>query len=149
MDIADICTRVVHTVAPDATAADAAQKMRDAHVGTLVVLDRTRPGPHVAGILTDRDLVARVLASGRPPGETLVEDVMTSRVGTCHAHDSVFDAARTMQLHGVRRLPVLDDGGRLMGIVSTDDVHAALGRCMETMRQAMLRERAHEVEAYV
>ena len=149
MHIADLCTRLVHTVAPDATAADAALKMRDVHAGTLVVLDRTRPGLHVAGIVTDRDLVNRVLASGRDPRKTLVEDVMTSNVRVCRARDTLFDAVRTMQGSGVRRLPVLDDSGQLLGIVSTDDIHGALGRCMDSMRQAMLRERARETEMYV
>lgn len=149
MHVADICVRTVQTIAPDATAMEAAQKMRDTHVGTLLVLDRTRPGRHLSGILTDRDLVTRLLARGGRPAETRVEDIMTTRIGTCHARDTLFEAVQVMRGFGVRRLPVLDDSDQLLGIVSTDDIHAALGRVMETMRHATLRERAHEAESFV
>lgn len=149
MHIADICTRVVHTVAGDATATDAALKMRDAHVGTLLVPDRTRPGLRVAGILTDRDLVTRVLASGRDPARTRVEDVMTRQVGICHACDGLFDAAQVMRRLGVRRLPVLDDADQLLGIVSSDDIHGALCRFLEAMREARLRGTAREAQAWI
>lgn len=149
MHVADLCTRVVQTIDPNATAADAALKMRDTHVGTLVVVDPTRRGVHVAGILTDRDLVTRVIACGCSPQATPVGDVMTRSVGVCHARDHLFDAVQTMRRLGVRRLPVLDDDNHLLGILSTDDVHGALGRLMDAMSQGMLREKLHEAEAFV
>ncbi len=149
MHIADICPRVVHTVAGDATAAEAALKMRDAHVGTLLVPDRTRPGLRLAGILTDRDLVTRVLANARDPGRTRVEDIMTRQLGTCHARDGLFDAAQVMRRLGARRLPVLDDSEQLLGIVSSDDIHGALGRFMDAMREAKLRGIAREAQAWI
>lgn len=149
MRVADICTRIVQTIDPDASASDAAIRMREAHVGTLVVLDTTRPGAHVAGILTDRDLVTRVLACHASPEATPVGDLMTRSVGVCHARDDLFDAVQAMRRLGVRRLPVLDDNNQLMGILSTDDVHGALGRFMEAMRQGMSQETLHEAEAYV
>ncbi len=149
MHVADLCTRVVQTIEPDATAADAALKMRETRVGTLVVLDPTRRGSHVAGILTDRDLVTRVLASGSSPQATAVADVMTRSVGVCHARDELFDAIQTMRRLGVRRLPVLDDADHLLGIVSTDDIHGALGRFMDALSQGMLRGTLHEAEAFI
>lgn len=149
MHVADICTRIVQTIAPEATATEAAMKMRETHVGTLVVLDRTRPGEHVAGILTDRDLVTKVLASHADPRVTPVADIMTRAVGVCHARDVLFDVVQTMRRLGVRRLPVLDDSNQLLGIISTDDIHGALGRFMEALSQGMLRETLREAEAYV
>ena len=149
MHVADLCTRVVQTIEPDASAVDAALKMREAHVGTLVVLDPTRPGSHVAGILTDRDLVTRVLARRCDAGATPVRDVMTRSVGVCHARDELFDAVQAMRRLGVRRLPVLDDANHLLGILSTDDVHGALGRFMEALSQGMLRGTLHEAEAFI
>jgi CBS domain-containing protein len=149
MHVADICTRMVQTIDPDASATDAATRMRETHVGTLVVLDRTRPGAHVAGILTDRDLVTKVIACGRKPHETRVGDVMTRNVGVCHARDDLFEAVQAMGRLGVRRLPVLDDSNQLLGIVSTDDMHGALGRFMDAVSQGMLRETLHEAEAYI
>lgn len=149
MHVADLCTRVVQTIEPGATAADAALKMRETHAGTLVVLDPTRRGSHVAGILTDRDLVTRVLASGASPQATPVADVMTRSVGVCHARDELFDAVQTMRRLGVRRLPVLDDANHLLGIVSTDDIHGALGQLMDALSQGMLRGTLHEAEAFI
>lgn len=149
MRVADICTRIVQTIDPDASASDAAIKMRETHVGTLVVLDTTRPGAHVAGILTDRDLATRVLACHRDPQATAVESIMTRDVGVCHARDGLFDAVQTMRRLGVRRLPVLDDNNQLLGIISTDDIHGALGRFMDAMSQGMLRETLHEAEAWL
>lgn len=149
MHVADLCTRVVQTIDPNASAAEAALKMREHHVGTLVVLDPTRPGSHVAGILTDRDLVTRVIACGSDPRTTPVRDAMTRSVGVCHARDELFDAVQTMRRLGVRRLPVLDDGNHLLGIVSTDDIHGALGRFMDALSQGMLRGTLHEAEAFI
>lgn len=149
MHVADLCTRVVQTIDPDASAADAALRMRETHVGTLVVLDPTRPGAHVAGIITDRDLVTRVVARSCDAGAIRVRDVMTPNVGVCHARDELFDAVQTMRRLGVRRLPVLDDANHLLGIVSTDDVHGALGRFMDALSQGMLRGTMHEAEAFI
>jgi signal-transduction protein with cAMP-binding, CBS, and nucleotidyltransferase domain len=149
MQIADICTRVVQTIGPDASATDAALKMRDAHVGTLVVLDPTRPGSHMAGIVTDRDLTTRILACDRNPQTTPVRDFMTRKVGACHARDGLFDVVQAMHRFGVRRLPVLDDRNQLLGIVSTDDIHGALGRMMDELNQGMLREKLQEADAII
>jgi CBS domain-containing protein len=149
MHAADACTRVVQTIEPGASIAEAADRMRDHHVGTLVVLDPTRPGSHVAGILTDRDLVTRVLACRRAPEATTVGDVMTRSVGVCRARDGLLEVAQAMRRHGVRRLPVLDERNQLMGIVSTDDIHAVLGRFMEELGEGMLREHIREAEAFV
>ena len=149
MHVADICTRIVQTIDPHASATDAAIRMREHHVGTLVALDRTRPGSHVAGILTDRDLVTKVLASRRNPQDTPVDDVMTRDVGVCHARDGLFDVVQTMRRLGVRRLPVLDDANQLLGIVSSDDIHGALGRFTDALSQGMLRGTLNEAEAYI
>lgn len=149
MHAADACTRIVQTIDPGATAADAARKMREHHVGTLVVLDPTRQGSHVAGILTDRDLVTRVIACSRAPEATPVGDVMTRAVGVCRARDGLFEVARAMHRLGVRRMPVLDDRNQLMGIISTDDIHGTLGRFMDELSQGMLREHLREAEQFI
>lgn len=146
MRIADVCIKDVQTIDPDASVTDAAAKMRDTHVGTLVVLDRTRPGAHVAGILTDRDLVIKALATGCAPQATQVGNLMTRNVGVCRAQDDLFEAIAVMRKFGVRRLPVLDHRNNLVGIVSTDDVHGALGRAMDLLSQAVLREQLQEAE---
>jgi CBS domain-containing protein len=109
---------VVHTAGPDEPVEAAAARMRDARVGCLVVLDdRRRP----LGLLTDRDLVVRVLAQGSGPGMR-VGDVMTTDPTVVTADVPVEDALRTMRRRGLRRLPVVDDEGRLEGLLAADDV---------------------------
>jgi CBS domain-containing protein len=88
-------------------------------VGSLVVLnDHHQP----IGILTDRDLVERVLAKGRSPIDTLVQDVMTTGLKTVTEEGAIESALAIMRSGRFRRVPVVNQGGRLVGLVSLDDV---------------------------
>jgi CBS domain-containing protein len=95
---------------------DAARHMRDANVGSLLVVNDDR----LLGIVTDRDLVVRALAGGRP-AQTTVEMVMSAPAVTVPADADVATAAEAMVRHRVRRLPVVD-GDRVAGIVTLDDL---------------------------
>lgn len=145
MRIADICSSEVDYIDLNASARDAAGKMCESRVSTLVVLAHNRATP--IGILTDRDLVLKVLAKGASAEAVSVADVMTRDVGTCKGSHELFDAIRIMHRYGVRRLPVLDEEGAMMGLVSADDVYSALTAHMRELGQAMLREQLHELEA--
>jgi CBS domain-containing protein len=112
------------TAAPEDTVEQAARTMRDRGVGCLVVTREGRP----SGILTDRDLVTRVIAEGRSPGSLRVGDVVTYDPITVSLGESIETATGRMRLHGVRRLPVVDDAGLAVGIVTADDLLALLGR---------------------
>jgi CBS domain-containing protein len=102
-----------HAIAPDATIGDAVRLMRQKKVGCLLVCqDR-----HLVGIITERDLLTRVLATGRPLSDT-VDKVMTADPRTVFAHDSVRRAMIRMQKGGYRHLPVVDEAGRPVGILS-------------------------------
>ncbi len=119
MSIGKVCSRIVHTAELGETARAAAARMKQNNVGTLLVLGA---GKRPVGILTDRDLVVRVMAEGRPPAEVRIEDVMTHHPRTLAEHTSIQDALSGMRQLGVRRLPVVGERGELVGILSIDDV---------------------------
>ena len=118
MNVRDIASVDVVTVGIDDTVRAAAVRMRDARVGSVVVLDG-RGDP--AGIVTDRDLVVYVCDPDRDPDTTTVNDVMAREVVSVGPGASVFEAAAAMAEAGVRRVPVLADGD-LVGIVTLDDL---------------------------
>ncbi len=122
MKVEEICTRDVETAPPEQTAEEAGQRMRDAALGTLVVVDALgRP----LGIVTDRDLAVRCLAEGRDPRRTRIDRVMSGPAAWTHPGASVEDALEEMSRLRVRRLPVVDERDRLVGILSLDDALAA------------------------
>ena len=123
MTIGRICQREVDTADSKECARAAARRMATRCVGTLVILDREqRP----VGILTDRDLAVRVLAEGLNPDTTPVADVMTLHPTTVNENTSIEDVLALMRAKSVRRLPVVERQGRLVGLVSVDDVLALL-----------------------
>jgi len=122
----------VVSIAPTATVLDAARRMNERRFGSLVVMD----GATVAGIVTERDILQRVVAAGRAPGETRVQEVMTSPVLTCLPETSVDECAAIMTARRIRHLPVADAGG-LQGMVSIGDVLAWQVREQESTIQYM------------
>jgi CBS domain-containing protein len=121
MRIKELMTVDAEVLTPESTIGEAAQAMADADVGGLPVLRRGK----VVGILTDRDIVVRVVAEGLEPDATTVEQVMTSDVLHCSEEDDVEQAASLMARNQVRRLVVLDDAEEFAGIVTLADL--ALG----------------------
>ena len=123
MTIGRICQRDVDTADSKESARSAARRMATRCVGTLVILDREK---RPVGILTDRDLAVRVLAEGLNPDTTPVADVMTLHPTTINENTAVDDVLALMRAKSVRRLPVVERQGRLVGLVSVDDVLALL-----------------------
>ena len=109
-------------VGPRESVRTAAERMCALNTGFLVVSDG---GTSAVGLVTDRDLTV-LTASGRDPATTPVRDVMTPGVVFCHASDDVEDAVWLMERHELRRLVVLDDNRRVVGVLSVDDVARAL-----------------------
>jgi CBS domain-containing protein len=119
----EIMTPDVEHLDIDLTVADAARRMAEQDVGALPVCDQDG---RLAGMVTDRDLVVKVLAGGMDPGATTLGQIADQpEVVTIGADDSAEDAIRTMKDHGVRRLPVID-GTTLVGIVSQADIARAM-----------------------
>ena len=119
MSVGRICIRDVDLAEPTENVWKAAERMHQRCVGTLVVTDEwNKP----AGIVTDRDLVERVLAEGRDAQTTLVQDVMTPSPQTIAEDEPIEEALSRMRNGRFRRLAVVDTEGKLVGLVSLDDV---------------------------
>ena len=116
--VKDLMTPQAEVISPDATAEDAASVMKTLDIGVLPVCDEEG----LIGILTDRDLVVRVLAAKRDPKAMLVGEAMTPSVVYCFEDDDVERAALVMAGQQIRRLPVLDRNRKLVGIISIGDI---------------------------
>jgi CBS domain-containing protein len=139
MNVGQMCTRLPETTNGDTSVFAAAQQMAAQEVGTLVVTD---VGGRPTGIVTDRDLVVRCLAEGLPPGETTVSEVMTRGPVTIWEDTETEAALQTMADKEVRRLVVLDDSERAVGIVSLDDfLEGIMAQSEEVGR--LLRRQVH------
>lgn len=123
----------VLTISRDATALEAAKIMRDNRVGCLVVTSVTG---RIDGILSERDIVRGVVATGGDPKSATVGHIMRSHVITCTLDTSVAEVHRTMTVHGIRHLPVLG-AGRLAGMLSANDV---LSSQLQAMREIIRRQ---------
>ncbi|HEV8359187.1 MAG TPA: CBS domain-containing protein [Candidatus Thermoplasmatota archaeon] len=117
MLVRDIMASPPVTAAPDLTVLDAARLMKERNIGSLIVEDNHRP----VGILTERDLVGKVVAQGLDPRATHVRELMSTPLLTVPPEMDVLEAARAMARHHVRRLPVIN-GSKLLGIVSERDI---------------------------
>jgi CBS domain-containing protein len=142
MPISDYCLSEVVTIERGETIAAAANLMRDQHVGCLVVVEGNRP----VGILTDRDIVRGVLADGLDVTQTMVEEAMTHDLITVELQAGVFDAISLMCDEGVRRLPVIDGDGHLVGIIALDDLLLLLGTELVNLASISATERNREKE---
>jgi CBS domain-containing protein len=118
MKIAEIMSSDVLLISPDDTIQSAARKMDDADVGFLPVQENDK----LIGMVTDRDLALRAVALGKDPQKTKVRDVMTERVLYCLEDEDVEDVADNMAEMRIRRLPIVDDNKRLVGVVSLGDI---------------------------
>jgi CBS domain-containing protein len=106
---------------PTDTAFEAAQLMKSEDVGPIPIVGAGE-SRELVGIVTDRDLVLKVVAEGLDPKTTRLNDVMSTDLLTCRADDDADKAIELMQEHQVRRIPVIDEKGWLVGIISQADV---------------------------
>jgi CBS domain-containing protein len=121
--MATILVRDVMTVKPielpaSATLSEAARAMRDANIGAVLVTGRSG----LAGIVTDRDLVVRAVAEGKDPQKTTLEHICSSDITALSPDDPIHDAVALMRKKSVRRLPVIEDDSRPVGILSLGDL---------------------------
>lgn len=146
MTIATICRHEVITVDAGASLRDAANLMRDHHVGALVVTVQAAGHEQVVGILTDRDLAIEILARDLAPGDVKVGQLASRRLASVPDTAEIGRAVAIMQEAGVRRLLVNDEAGRLIGFVSADDLLEAiaghLGVLAGALRSGIAREGA-------
>jgi CBS domain-containing protein len=131
--LARLCTKPVVTASAQMMVAQAARAMRSKNIGALVVVNAGRP----IGMLTDRDIVMDVIAQGMDPDSVRVGDVMHKKPVTIRGDLGILDAAKTFAKSGVRRLPVVDKGGQLVGVITVDDVMMLLGNEMGYLAGAL------------
>ena len=143
MNIASICQRPVITIESDASVREAASSMRDNHVGALVVIDAVEPS-RVTGVVTDRDLALEVLAGDVAADGISIGQLVNGTLVSVPGSGSLQDAVIAMEEGGVRRLLVTDGGGRVIGVLSSDDVldavAAELGGLARALRSGIARE---------
>jgi CBS domain-containing protein len=137
MAIGSICVRNVDTAQADESVVLAAERMHQRAVGALVVVNDSG---QVIGIVTDRDLVARVLAKGRNPTETTIRDVMTLSPKTVTEWTPIETALLTMRTGRFRRLPVVEPGHKLVGLICLDDILMLLAEEFSQIGRLLKRE---------
>src|SRR6266511_2413681 len=116
--IRELMTENPRTVSPDDTIQNAAKIMRDEDTGVVPITERDKT---VAGVITDRDIAIRAVAEGRD-GSTSVRDIASKDIVTIDPQQDLDEALQLMAKHQIRRLPVVEEDGRLVGIVSQADV---------------------------
>ncbi len=148
MKIKEICSRVVVVAEPETDLRAAARLMRDHHVGALVVIEKRDGATRPIGIVTDRDIVVAAVAdAGVSPESLTLRDLMSGELALAQESDGVFEAVDRMQDSGARRLPVVDTEGRLIGILSLDDVLRMLAGELTALALASQRSIAREARA--
>lgn len=137
MSVGRICVREVDTANPSESVAVAAERMHQRAVGTLVVVNDTQ---QVVGIVTDRDLVSRVLARGRDPMQMAVSEAMTVAPKTASENTSIESALTIMRSGRFRRIPVVEPDNRLVGLITLDDVLMLLAEEFTQIGRLLTRE---------
>ena len=140
----DYCSKVPVSIFGRAEVAQAARLMRDQHVGFLVVHKEGDDLRRPVGVLTDRDIVVGVTARGVDPGSVTVQDVMTREPIVARDCDELGDLLQAMRLAGIRRAPVVDARGAVVGIISIDDAIALVARLLCDMAGSIRGELRQE-----
>ncbi|WP_374566288.1 CBS domain-containing protein [Nitrosomonas sp.] len=122
MNVGEICNREVIVIQRDEPVVEAAKLMRQYHVGAVIVIDKPNGSAIPVGIVTDRDLVVEVLATELDEKVITVGDIMTPELFTVKESTATHDAIEFMRRKTIRRLPIVDDAGELVGILTLDDV---------------------------
>jgi CBS domain-containing protein len=147
MDIGEICTVQTVYCKRDETVQGAALLMRKHHVGDLVVIDQPDGERVPIGIVTDRDIVVSVIALGLDPSSLQVGDIMSDDLLVTGEGDDVYATIERMRARGIRRVPVVNDSGGLIGIVSADDLLEFLAEEMGELSRISSHQQAHEKRA--
>lgn len=147
MPVSEICNREVVIVQRSESALDAARLMRQHHVGNVVVVDSRNGARIPVGIVTDRDLVVEIMAPELDSSAITVGDIMVPELATVKEGTGVFEAIQFMRAKGVRRLPVVDDGGGLVGIIALDDLLELLSEELLALAKLVQYEQKKEMQS--
>lgn len=146
MTIGEFCNREVVIAAQDSSIVEVAKRMRQYHVGDVVVVDSSGSENKPIGILTDRDIVLKIVAGEVDHNSVIAGDVMSRELLLGRAQDGIWVTLQRMRSHGVRRLPVVNDRGGLEGIVTVDDLLELLSEELLSLSRLVNREIEREKE---
>lgn len=145
MKVGELCTRTVVIARRHERALDAGRRMRDMHVGCLVVVEDHDGGPRPIGIVTDRDLLTLFVGTTPARAEELaLGDVMREDLLVAREDLDVSEALERMRARGVRRLPVVDERGALLGILAYDDLVEWMGEQIADLAKLVANEQRRE-----
>lgn len=140
MLVKEIMNTDVKTIGPDATIQEAAKRMDELNIGCFVVTEND----HMAGIITERDLLKKVVAKAKDSSRLKVKDVMVKRVIMIDPEADVSDAVDVMNQHGIKKLPVLH-GSNLVGIITATDIVNAQPKMIESLSELFVFKKKHSV----
>ena len=131
MKCSEIMTKDPVCCLPSDTVNKAAQLMKTENVGPIPVV-ADQDSKRLIGIVTDRDLALKVVAEAKDAKSTMVDDVMTTGVVACRADDNLQNALKAMEEHQVRRIPIIDDNDRVIGIIAQADIATRINQPKKT-----------------
>lgn len=144
MSIGELCNREVIVVNRDEPVREAVRLMRAHHVGDVIVVETQDGHRRPVGVLTDRDVVIELLAAGIDIDAVAVGDAMSFELLTAREDDELVDTVERMRKRGVRRVPVVDDSGALVGIIAVDDIIQIIAEEVTGLAGLIRREREQE-----
>lgn len=144
MPIGELCSREVVFTTKNDSIREAARLMREHHVGDVVVVDEKDGVRIPVGIVTDRDIVIEIIAKELDLEQVAVGDIMSFDLVTARESDGVYETIQLMRAKGVRRLPVVNAEGALVGILAVDDIIGLLSEEMVELAKLISREQAME-----
>ncbi len=145
MTVGEICNREVIVIQRDGTTLEAAKLMRQYHVGAVIVIEKQNDRQIPIGIVTDRDLVVEVLAPELDNAVITVGDIMSPEIFTIQENTATYEAIEYMRRKTIRRLPVVDESGELVGIFTLDDVLELLAAELQDLAKLVRYEQRKEM----
>lgn len=149
MPIGEFCNREVVYATRETSIPEAAQLMRQYHVGNLVVVDEIDGKRVPVGIVTDRDMVIEIISQSLDFNAFSVGDIMSPQLVSVQETEGVFETIRLMRTKGIRRIPVVNQKGGLEGIVSADDILDLLAEEMAELAKVAPREQEREAKTKI
>ena len=144
MTVSTVCNRDVVVVNKGASILDAAQLMREFHVGDLIVIEEKAGKRIPVGIVTDRDIVLEVIAEEVDMNNVDVSDIMSEDLVTAEEKDDLIDTIKLMRAKGIRRVPVVDGANALVGILTVDDLIELFSEQVSDFAKIIVREQIRE-----
>ncbi|MEW6353466.1 MAG: CBS domain-containing protein [Pseudomonadota bacterium] len=144
MPIGELCSRDVVFVTRNESVVEAARLMRQHHVGDVVVIDEKNGLRVPVGMITDRDIVIEVIAKGVSPDTVTAGDIMSGDIAVVRETEGVYETIQYMRAKGVRRMPVVNAKGALVGILALDDLLELISEEMGELAKLIAHEQAQE-----